>query len=708
MARIRFGNHILDPDRGVVYCDGEARPLRRQSLEVLQELLRRSGQLATREELHRSVWGDKIVSDDSLAQCIAEIRKALGDTDRTLLKTMPRRGYLLAAKAIAVEDQPAAARFNSTRLLLASGLVAALVLLVLIIVRESDAPKDAPPALTPLSIAVMPFVDLSDEQNLQYVGHGVSEDILTSLTQIPELRVIARTSSFSLALSNPTISEIGSDLGVAYVMEGSVRRSESGLKVTAQLIKSDDSSHVWARTFDTGDFELSEIHREIADSALAVISPQSQEIRDRPLPNVTANELLLLGRHYQRQLENELVVDETLLAQVIDLYRQAVAADESSALAHSRLAGALIYAGDLKAAEAPVLKALSLDPKSSEVQQTLATYHWARALPGAGGMWKRAIELNPSNVEAISAYGYWYWVQGHSEGPEDYFKKALDLDPLHLARYAALGNFYAHEARTDDAQVIINQIRERFDSAAAAQLLARLYELIGDIPSSIEWLNRAALLGSNIATPAAKAELMMDVGIPVELSADDLDPGIGLLIKSAKYDQAIERGELDLFEFPEDLSLRYLLAFAYNVKGRFGDSLRVLEPTDLPDTVFPETRTATDVEGFIAYLEALHGSGDEQLAIELAERWIRRPHTANLTWWTQYTVACPMALAGQHIEARRKLELIPDSPRLPWIHLFKDSYCFAPYQSEAWFQEMLGEIEVRFAGIRKQLQGLEQ
>jgi len=699
----QFGEFTLDTERGALLRHGQAVRLRPQSFEVLRLLVAKNGRLVSKSELHSAVWGDKVVTDDSLAQCLIDIRKAFGDADRKMIRTVPRRGYVFDAKVVtgrAGSTVVRSSRKAGTRAVVTAALLAVVVVIGLLWQfnlsqqRISKLPSDR-------SIAVLPFVDLSESQDLQYLGDGLSEDILNSLAQYRELRVIARTSSFSFAGENQDIATIRDALNVAYVLEGSVRREGELLKITAHFIDSSDSSHIWSQTFERPYSALQSIKEEIATGILLHLLPDSELIGSTlKKRNVSAEQSMLLARHLEREVRDQLEVDEDVLAEAIHLYRDATKADPDSALAHSRLAGALLYQGDLKAAQAPIFKALTINSDLSEVQDTLGKYNWLSGLPGAGNAWKKAVELNPNNADALNSYGYWYWMQGYADGAEEYFRRALELDPLSLSRYAALGNFYAQQAIIGETHKIIDRVETLFKNPAAYRLIARMLELIGEVDRSIAWIIRARdLEPDNSEHTAALAELYVDLGdFDTALSLEP-EPSIGLLIKTRRYQEAIAEGELLMIDEPGDVYLRYLLAFAYNATGKSASAVRILRTSGLPDTVMPEARQAIDIEAFVTLIDALDAEGDTLRSHELATWWTQRQQVISPNWWVHFYMACPLLVTGREEEALVSLEQIAKSPRLPWNFLLRDSRCLQYFTNEPRYQAMLLAVDERRAKV---------
>jgi adenylate cyclase len=205
---VRINARDIDLSLGNVTVSG-GRPLalRPQTLSVLALLVEKAGALVSKEELVERVWPGIAVTDDSLVQCITELRKALGDDSHTIIKTAPRRGYVLHS-----EPQSAA------------------------LLRQP-------------CIAVLPFVNMSGDPARDYYGEGMAEDIITMLSGFPWIRVASRTSSF--VYNKPVnVQQVGKDLGVNYVMEGSVRDAGGKVRVTAQLIDAASGDHIWADRFD--------------------------------------------------------------------------------------------------------------------------------------------------------------------------------------------------------------------------------------------------------------------------------------------------------------------------------------------------------------------------------------------------------------------------------------------------------------------------
>ena len=704
-----FGAFALDTRRGALQKDGKDIKIRAQSFRVLAYLLSRHGTLVGKDEIHDVIWGKKVVSDDSLTHCLLDIRKCIGDVDKTMIRTVPRRGYVFEEpcrlEQLSSSDgtlAPSRSRLERASVIGASVLAIATLAWIL----WPDTKPGMLAASIPInSVAVLPFADMSEGQDQRYLADGLSDEVLNLLGQSPDLRVTARTSSFSFAAKSSDIATIRDALNVAYVLEGSVRRRQGRLAVTAQLVDTRTSSHVWSESFEGQPESLIAIQKEIVEAVLLTIAPDADDSLTTPSQrSFSASELMLLARYYELEVRERPEVDVDLLEEAIKLYRDAIEADPFSALAHSRLASALLYAGDLHGAETAVFKANSLNPNLSDVQQTLGEYFWLRGLPGAGAAWKRAIELNPNNADALSSYAYWYWMQANDDGPEELFRRALELDPLSITRHAALGEFLAHQARVEKTRDVIARIRNRFDSAESYRVIARLSELIGEIDSSIAWTIAAIdLEPGNPDHVNALAELYVEIGDYETAHLLEPEPGIGLLFKLRQYEKVIELAELQMIEEPNDIYLRYLLAFAYNANDEPNAAIRILRTVGQPLAQRAETRQAVEVEGFVTYLDALDMIGDVQQAAELAEWFTARRHTENDNWWIHVYMACAQAILGRDEAALAGLERVTTSPRLPWETALKDLQCFRRYQDEPRYEEVLASVAARRAEQRARL-----
>lgn len=560
-------------------------------------------------------------------------------------------------------------------------------------------------SILPNSVAVMPFENAGLDPRDSYLSEGLSDELRDQLGRIPELRIAARSSSFAASQGQFDAASVSAQLGVAVLVEGSVRRRGKGLRVSVQLIEGSTGLALWSETYDRGPQELLSVQQAIADAVTLSLLPEIPTLASQPVTrDATANELLLLARYYEQQVRAREEVDRDTLLEAIRLYRQATGVDPESALAQSRLAGALLYLGDLEAAEAPIFRALTLNSDLSEVQYTLGLYYFARGLPGAGAAFKRAIDLNPNNPDALESYAIWSWMQGNTENTEALLRRAVELDPLSLARYGALGTFLGIETSPDKALALAAKIEATFNGPEACRLIGQVLELTGQVDKAIAWTIRARdLEPGNPDHDHKLAELYGVIGdFDTALSLEP-EPGIGLLYRMRRYEELIDIAEFLMIEEPGDMPLRYLLAFAYNATGQFESALRVLESAGLPGSILEEMRFSADMEGFLTLMNAAYGAGDIDVARELAMFWTNRDHPVNIDWWQDANKACVLSVRGLHTEALKPLVRMRNSPRLPWDPVLKDSICFQGYADQPAYRETIRHFEARRAELRERL-----
>jgi TolB-like protein len=265
----------IDWDRGLVsHVSGKKTVLRPQSLAVLKELNERSGTLVSKDELIEKVWRGVVVTEDSLVQCITELRKALQDNNHAIIRTLPKRGYIFESGS-----RPAAPSPKH-------------------IVTSDVSVPSIDSAQYEKSIVVLPFGNLSTDADQDYFADGLTEDVITDLSNVPGLFVIARNSSFAYKGKTQNIKQIANDLGARYVLEGSIRKSAQRLRITVQMSDAETGLHVWAERFDR---ELADMF-SLQDELTAKIVTNFVGKIHAPLPerrvhrNLYAYDLLLKGR----------------------------------------------------------------------------------------------------------------------------------------------------------------------------------------------------------------------------------------------------------------------------------------------------------------------------------------------------------------------------------------------------------------------------
>ncbi|MFU8877366.1 MAG: winged helix-turn-helix domain-containing protein [Wenzhouxiangellaceae bacterium] len=434
-----IGDYRVLADQNVVIGpDGEARVSPR-AMEVLVLLAERGGEVVSRDDFSNEVWSPSVVTDDALTRCISELRRQLGDDtgQPRFIKTVPKRGYCLIAP-VSLPETPTAAEPVQTqsehdgheqrhRRFVIPGLVlvAAVVLLAMVSwPRDSRQPPSDP------SLAVLPFDALGTSPDDPYVD-GVHHDLLTMLSRIDDLRVISSTSVRQYRDTTKTIGRIAEELGVAYILEGSVQRDGDRIRVNAQLIDAAHDAHLWANAWErtlTAEnlFAIqAEIATEIAGSLEATIKPDERRTLERlPTQDLAAYTQFIRARSLLASRGEE------ALERAGELFRAAVAEDESFAAAWAGIA---------------------------DVANLRAYYGYASpesVLPDGRDAAMHALELDPDDPYALSTLGAIEMQLDH-DGPAalEHLRRAHDVDPVYRGWLgwveAVLGDIAAGIARTE-------------------------------------------------------------------------------------------------------------------------------------------------------------------------------------------------------------------------------------------------------------------
>lgn len=566
-------------------------------------------------------------------------------------------------------------------------------------------------SIVPNSVAVMPFVNVGANPEDEILSEGLSDELRDQLGRVAGIRIAARSSSVAARDQQLDALAISNRLGVANLVEGSLRRQGNKLKISVQLIEGSSGLAFWSDSFERGPSELLSVQQEIAEKVVQLVLPDSEPVMAEPATrNATANELMLLARHYEQQVYDRQEVDVDTLLQAVQLYREATEADPESALAQSRLASALLYLGDLEAAEAPIFKALSLDPNLSEVQNTLGEYYWARGLPEAATAFERAAELNPNNADALTNYANMLilsYEEGEIETVAGLYQRALELDPLSLARYATLGDYYGKFGLVDEVPLVIQEIQQLFNDAESFRTISWLKQLIGEVDEAIAWTIKARDLEPDDPDHVWNlADLYALIGDFDTALALQPEPGLSVLLRMRRYEDLIDTAELLMIEYPEDINIRYVLAFAYSATEQFESAIHILSSVGLPDTVLGHhSRSVADIEAYYTLINALAGIGTGEtleLAQSLSQVSDDGPWWGDIGWQGVYK-GCGLAILGRYDEALKLLVRVKESRRLLVIPVIRDSFCFKPLASEPVYLDILRDQEERRAALREKL-----
>jgi TolB-like protein/tetratricopeptide (TPR) repeat protein len=475
-AVYRFDRFVLDLGRGVLSAAGAECALRPKSFALLRHFVENAGRLIDRDEIMQAVWPGVFVTDDSIAQCISELRRVLDDHQQQLLRTLPRRGYLFAVQAERVGDPVDAA-----------------------------APQLEPTLPDKPSIAVLPFQNMSGDPEQEYFADGMVEEIITALSRIRWLFVIARNSSFTYKGQNVDVKRVGHELGVRYVLEGSVRKGGGRVRITAQLIEAETGSHLWADHFDGSLEDVFDLQDQVATSVAGVIEPALQAAETarsarRPTTDLTAYDFYL--RAYAMTLSSAARIPEALrlteqaierdprcgpaLAWAavccvrllhedrsedrdadrlkgINFARRAleVAGDDPGTLANAAYALAF-FGEDIGAMMALVDRALALNPSFARGWHLSGVLRqWADQLDTAIEHIETSLRLSPRARVGpqLLTMGAAHFVGRRFDEAVPKLLLAIQEDPSYPPPYRYLAACYAHMGRLGDAQEIIEQLR---------------------------------------------------------------------------------------------------------------------------------------------------------------------------------------------------------------------------------------------------------
>jgi TolB-like protein/DNA-binding winged helix-turn-helix (wHTH) protein len=548
--RLRFDRYVLDLRRGCLLLDGREIALRPKTFAVLHCLAENPGRLVPKDELFAAVWPNLAITDDALVQSIGELRRALGDDGPRLIRTVPRRGYRLEAAvgvvapadpastvgtpgspALDVETRsPVATIHDHDPALFKAALpdwrrasIAALAVVVMLAagalwtirgnVRSGDRPVKSAELGTKAAIAILPFLNQSNDPARDYFADGVTQDIINALGRFSALTVMSWNAVLPFKGKSTSPREIGRSLAVRYQVEGSVRHAGDRVRVAAQLVNT-DGRVLWSIRFDEALADVfavqDKITTEIAGAlAIRVTESEQRRVFAKPTESLEAYDLVLQTRPaFQRPTRANNVEARALL-------RRAIQLDPNYAAAYAALAETYYIAVSWGWAESPTvflsraeemaIKALSLNEADVRARIVLGRIHiFYRRYEQAKVEMDRAIAVNPSDAHGLAGRGNVLMWLGQTDAAIEVLELAQRIDPelnpidrfaLSLAyylkrRYAAaieqaeinmrksegahfsrvvLAAAYAQQGRSEDAARMVSAIRladPTFDSEA--------------------------------------------------------------------------------------------------------------------------------------------------------------------------------------------------------------------------------------------------
>ena len=329
--------------------------------------------------------------------------------------------------------------------------------------KHEAARSAAAPAITDKSVAVLPFLDMSEKKDQEYLSDGLSEELIDTLTKVPELRVPARTSSFYFKGKQATLAEIGKALSVAHVLEGSVQKSGDKLRITAQLVSVDSGYHLWSQAYDRKADDIFKIEDEISSAVAAALKASllAGESPRTTARSAEAHALVLEAQYlYLRSEPSHFQV-------AADYFQQAISLDPNYAAAWAGLSKAL---GNLpggwqarrERAAAAAERALALDPKLAEAHIAMGKiylyfdFDWT----AADREFRQALALEPSDASALHWGGIFAWHLGRFDDALSFYQQSLAVDPLNPRLRWLIGLVYLDTGRPTEAETSFRRLLE--------------------------------------------------------------------------------------------------------------------------------------------------------------------------------------------------------------------------------------------------------
>jgi TolB-like protein/Tfp pilus assembly protein PilF len=470
-----FLNQVLDTDTRELSRSDMPISLEPQVFDLVVHLMENRDRVVSKEELIDKIWKGRHVAESTLTSRINAARKAVGDSGsaQTLIRTIARKGFRFVGSVQTGAESAAPAGPAAAH-------------------RDDELPPVLLPSDRP-GIAVLPFINMSGDRDQDYFSDGISEDIITALSKLRWFFIIARNSSFVYKGRSVHINEIARELGVRYVVEGSVRRSGDRVRISAQLNDVSTGSHLWAERYDRDLADVFAVQDEITEAIVAAVEPhlyaaESFRAQHKPPGSLDAWDLVMRAlSHYWRVTRQDNTVAQALLEKAIDIdpqYGKAL-----GLLATSRIFGAHMGWADMAsvmpAATREALAAVEADGEDAWAHHGLAySYLFARRFDDAIAEFELALRLNPNFAFSQAFYAVTLCYAGRYEEGDVAIRRALRLsprDPL-SAIYYGLGAYIQYAAqRYDEAiQLARESLRQRGDFVGAHRVLTASAGMSGD------------------------------------------------------------------------------------------------------------------------------------------------------------------------------------------------------------------------------------
>ena len=530
-----FGPFLLDPAERTLLRDGQRVHLRPKVFDMLLVFVEHSGCLVAKEQLMQTIWPDQFVEEGNINKNVSMLREALGESPTTprYIETEPRRGYRFVADVRTVngvnpaelvvqtrtrasfvveeedsEDEPPTASRNSEHRFLNKAAVVVVATMLLAAVGYFYFARNSPSTNNNEfidSIAVLPFANVTNDPNNEYLSDGISENIMNSLSRLPALKVMSKNSVLPYKGKQLDTQTLGKALNVKSVLMGQLTQRGDQFTVSVELVDVRDNRRLWGEKYDRQAPELPEIESEIAREIshalrLRLTQPEQERLAERDTVNPQAYELLLRGRSLT------VTGGTDNLRKAVEYTQQAIATDPGYALAYADLSllySALVNENVFHPKEF-LPKAEEAARKAIELNETLAEGHLAMAQvktndwdwTSAERELKRAIELNPGLSKARVRYCFFLMMQGRGEQALVEAKRARELDPVSIGGNAVVVYSLLLTRQYEQGLEIVKRMIELNQSSPFVHsLLGQTYAAMGHYQKTVAACQEAIRLG---------------------------------------------------------------------------------------------------------------------------------------------------------------------------------------------------------------------
>jgi TolB-like protein/cytochrome c-type biogenesis protein CcmH/NrfG len=468
-----FANHVLDVGLRELRRNGERIAVEPQVFDLLIYLVEHRDRVVTKDDLIATIWHGRIVSESTLTSRINAARKAVGDTgkDQGVIRTIARKGFRFVGE-VRTPRGAVEVRDNSS--------------------QPPEQPVEPTQPLDRRAIAVLPFANLSDDPEQAYFSEGISEDLITALSKLRWFYVIARNSSFIYKGKSVHLKQIGEELGVGYVVEGSVRKDGDQVRITAQLNDVVTGSQIWAERYDRNLADVFAVQDEITRAVVAAVEPQlyaaeNFRARRKTPDNMDAWDLVMRAlSHYWRVTRQDNLVAQALLEKAIDFdptYGQALGLLAASHIFSAHMGWATMQES-VPIAERAALAAIRADSEDAWAHYALASVYLVnRRFDDSLAEFELALRLNPNFSPARGYYGVALAYCGRWEEGDRAARQALRFSPRDpfaaiycgVAAYSQfVGGHYEEAIRLSR-----EALRQRSDFVGAHRVLTAAAALAG-------------------------------------------------------------------------------------------------------------------------------------------------------------------------------------------------------------------------------------